>query len=106
MTVINLTEYNTRRNGVTFENFASIKRQKFEDISNHENNVFCANFLEIFLSKSKICEMTLMSGAFHKSVFDGKTILIKISEEKDKHRYVFIGGDLTCSFLTNDNIYR
>ena len=47
-----------------------------------------------------------MSGAFDRSVFDGKTILLKISEENEKHRYLFIGGDMICSFLTNDNIYK
>ena len=45
-----------------------------------------------------------MSGAFDKSVFDGNTILLKISEENGKHRYVYIGGDMICSFLTKDNI--
>ena len=34
-----------------------------------------------------------MSGAFEKLVIDGNTILLKISEENDKHRYVYIGGD-------------
>ena len=47
-----------------------------------------------------------MSGAFDKSVFDGNTILLKISEENGKHRYVYIGGDMICSFLTSDNIYK
>ena len=50
--------------------------------------------------------MTLMSGAFEKSVFDGNTILLKISEENDRHRYVYIGGKKICSFLTNDIIYN
>ena len=47
-----------------------------------------------------------MSGAFDKWVFDGNTILLKTSEENHKHRYVYIGGDMICSFLTNDNIYK
>ena len=47
-----------------------------------------------------------MSGTFDKSVFDGNNILLKISGENDKHRYVYIGGDMICSFLTNDNIYE
>ena len=49
--------------------------------------------------------MTLLTGAFDKLVFDGNTILLKIGDEKDKHRYVNIGGDMICSFLTNDNIF-
>ena len=47
-----------------------------------------------------------MSGALDKSVFDGNTVLLKISEENGRHRYVYIGGNMICSFLTNDNIYR
>ena len=62
--------------------------------------------MEIFLGKSKVCGMTLMSEALDKSVFDGNTILLKISEENDRHRYVYIGGDMICSFLTYDNIYK
>ena len=62
--------------------------------------------MEIFLGKSESCEMTAFSGAFDKSIFDGNTILIKIGEENSKHRYVYIGGDMVCSFLTNDRIYK
>ena len=50
--------------------------------------------------------MTAFSGAFKKPVIDGNTILLKISEENNKHRYLFIGGDMVCSFLTNDEIYK
>ena len=71
-----------------------------------ENNIFCVKPLEIFLGKSKVWDMALMSGAFDNSIFDENTILLKISEENDKHRYVYIGGDMICSFLTNDNIYK
>ena len=48
--------------------------------------------------------MIAFSGAFNKPVFDGNTILLKISEENDKHRYLYIGGDMVFSFLTNDKI--
>ena len=47
-----------------------------------------------------------MSGAFNKSVFNGNTVSFEINEENDKHRYVFFGGDMICSFLTIDNIYE
>ena len=47
-----------------------------------------------------------MSEAFDKSVIDGNTILLEITEEYGRLRYVYIGGDMTCSFLTNDSIYR
>ena len=42
--------------------------------------------LETCLDKSKVCDMAVISGAFDKSVFDGNTILPKISEENDKHK--------------------
>ena len=48
MTVIYLTEYNTRCYGVTFENNGCIKVQKFEDISDDENNIYCVKPLENF----------------------------------------------------------
>ena len=42
MTVINIKEYNTECYGISFESNGWIKVQKYEDISNHENNIFCA----------------------------------------------------------------
>ena len=50
--------------------------------------------------------MTEFSGAGDKEVFNGITILLGIGKENNKHRYVFIGGDMVCSFLTNDRIYK
>ena len=47
-----------------------------------------------------------MSGALDKSLYDGNTILLKISEEIDRHRYVNIGGNVICSFLTNESICK
>ena len=44
----------------------------------------------MFLGKSKLCDLTLMSGAFGKSVFDRNPILLKIKEENDKHRSIYI----------------
>ena len=88
MTVIYLTDSTTRCYAVTFENNGNIKVQKFQDVSDDEKNVYCVKPLEIFLGKSKKCNLTTMSRAFNKSVFDGKTILLKISEENNKHRYV------------------
>ena len=60
--------------------------------------------MEIFLSKSQVCNMTEFLGARDKKVFDGNIILLKISEENGKHKYVYIGGDMVCSFMTSDNI--
>ena len=50
--------------------------------------------------------MTALSGAFDKSCFDGNTILLKVAIENGKNKYVYIGGDMVCSFLTSDNIYN
>ena len=58
------------------------------------------------MGKRESCMMTALSVAFNKPVFDGNTILLKLSEENDKHRYFYIGGDMVCSFLTNDKIYK
>ena len=62
--------------------------------------------MKIFLGKSQICKMTMFLGAFDKKVFDGNTILLKIGEENGRHKYVYIGGDLVCSFITSDKIYE
>ena len=62
--------------------------------------------METFLGKSKSRMMTARSGVFDKSVFDGNTILLEIGEENDKHRYVYIGGNVICTFLTNDNYFK
>ena len=87
MTIIYVTEYNTKCYGVTFQNNGWIKVQKFDDISDDKNTIYCVKPLEIILGKSESCLRTAMSGAFDKPVFDGNTILLEISEENDKHRY-------------------
>ena len=53
--------------------------------------------MRTFLSKSQVCNM-------NKSTFDGSSILLKIGEENDRHKYVYIGGDMICSFMTSDKI--
>ena len=106
MTVICLTEYNTKCYGVTFQNNGCAKIQKFKVISNDENNKIYIKPLKTFLGKNKVYDMTLMSGALDKSVFDGYTILLKVSEECGRHRYNYIGGDVVCSFLTKDDVYN
>ena len=106
MTVIYLTEYNTRCYGVPYQNNGWIKVLNFEDISDDENNIYCVKPLKTFLGKSELCDMTLMSGAFDKSVFGGNTILPKTSEEYGRHSYVYTGGNMICSLRTNDNIYK
>ena len=106
MTIIYITENNCDRYGVTFQNNGYVKVQKFEDFSNDENTIYSVKPMRIFLGKSQVCNMTMFSGAFDKKVFDGNTFLLKISEENGKHKYIYIGGDMVCSFLTNDEIYK
>ena len=50
--------------------------------------------------------MTEFSGAENKEVFEGNTIWLEIGKENNKHRYVYIGGVMVCSFLTCDRIYE
>ena len=106
MTIIYITENNCEIFGVTFKNNGCVKVQKFEDISNDEKTIYWVKPMEIFLSKSQVCNMTVFSGARDKKVFDGNTILLKISEENGKYKYVYIGGDMVCSFMTTDDIYE
>ena len=103
MTVINLTEFNAGCYGVTFQNNGFLTVQNFEGIPNHENNIYCVKPLEIILGKSELFIMTIKSRASKKAVFDGNTILPKVTVENNKHKYVYI-GDVICSFLTNDII--
>ena len=106
MTVIYVTEYDTREYAVTLQNNKRKKIQKFEDISDDNHVIYSVHPLEIFVGKSEVCDMTEMSGARDRSVFDGNTILLRIAEENNKHKFLYIGGDMLCSFLTNDRIYK
>ena len=103
---MHVTENNCECYGVTFQNKGWIKVQKLEDVSEDKNIIYKVNAMDIFLGKSEPCVLTAFSGAFDKSVFNGYTILLKIGEENNKHRYVYIGGDMICSFLTFDIIYK
>ena len=106
MTVIYITEDNFKCYAVTFENKGWIKVQKFEDVSLDKNIIYTINPMETFLGRSQSCTMTAVSGAFDKGCFDGNTILLKVSKENGKNKYVYIGGDMVCSFMTSDKIYE
>ena len=105
MTIIYVAEHNCKRLAVTFKNNEMIRVQKLEDVSEDKNIIYEVNPMETFIGKSQLCNMTEFSGAEDRGVFDGNTILLKIGEN-NKHRYVYIGGDMVCSFLTNDKIYK
>ena len=106
MTIIYLAENNCKCLAVTFRNNRMVKVQKLENVSEEKNIIYEVNPLEAFVGKSHLCDMTEFSGAEDGEVFNGNTILLEISEENNKHRYVYIGGDMVCSFLTNDKIYK
>ena len=106
MTVIYITENNCECYAVTFQNKGWIKKQKFQDESLDENIIYTVNPMETFLGKTQSCTMTALSGAFDKACFDGNTILLKVGIEIGKNKYVCIGGDMVCSFMTSDNIYE
>ena len=106
MTIIFVTENNCECYGKTLQNKGCVKVQKLKDISDDKNIIYKVNPMETFLGKSQLSDMIEVSGAEDKVVFDGNTILIKINEENNKHRYAYIGGDLVCTFLSNDKIYN
>ena len=106
MTVLYITEDNCKCYAVTFQNNGWVKVQKFEDESLDENIIYTINPLETFLGKSQSCTMTASSGAFDKVCFHGNTILLKVGIENGKNKYVYIGGDMVCSFLTSANIHE
>ena len=91
---------------MTFQKKGWIKAQKFKDVSLDENIIYTVNQMETFLGKSQSCTMTALSGVFNKACFDGNTILLKVGIENGKNKYVYIGGDMVCSFMTSDNIYE
>ena len=106
MTKIYITENIWERYGVIFQNNGYVKVQKFEHISKDKNTIYSVKPMRIYLGKSQVCNMTMFPGAFDKKVFDGNTILLILSEENEKNKYVYIGGDMVCSFMTRDNIYE
>ena len=106
MTIIYITEYNCKCYAVTFENKGWVKVQNFDGESLDENIIYTVNPMETFLGKSQSCTMTALSGAFDKICFDRNTILLKVGIENGKNKYVYIGGNMVCSFLTSDNIYE
>ena len=54
----------------------------------------------VFIGKSKVCEMTQFSGANDRADFDGNTLLIQV----DDNEYVYISGLEISKFKTDDKI--
>ena len=106
MTIIYVAENICERLAITVRNKGWIRVQKLEDVSEDKNIIYEVNPMETFFGRSQLCNMTKFSGSEDKGLFNGNTILLRIGIENNKHRYVYIGGDMVCSFLTNDNIYK
>ena len=106
MTIIYVCESNCERLAVTTRNKGWVRVQRLEDVSDDKNVIYEVNPMETFIGKCKDCKMTKFSGARDKEVFNGNTILLKVSDENNKHKYVYIGGNMVCSFLSNDRIYE
>ena len=59
MTIIYVTEHNTKCYAVTYENKGWIKVQKIQDVVDDDNNIINeVNLLEIFIGKSIDCKLT------------------------------------------------
>ena len=69
-------------------------------------NILRVNPVRLFLSKSESCEMTALSATFDKTEFDEIIVSFEIGEEDGKRRYVYIGGDMICPFLTYEKFYK
>ena len=106
MTIIYITEKNCENYAVTYQNNSKFRVQKLEDVYNDKKIINEINPIESFIGKSQLCEITKFSGAKDREVFDGNTILLRIGLENNKHKYLYIGGDQVCSFLTEDKIYK
>ena len=106
MTIINITEKTCICYAVTYQNKGWFKVQKFEDGSLDKNIIYTVNPMETFLGRSESCNMTAITGAFDKRCIEGITILFKVGIENGKHKNVYTGGDMVCSFMTSDNIYE
>ena len=106
MTIIYITENICECYAVTLQNNNCVSVQNFKDGTLDENIIYTVNPIETFLGKSQSCNMTALSGAFDKECFNGNTILLKVCIENGKNKYVYMGGDMVCSFMTNDNIYE
>ena len=72
------------------------KNEKYKD----DQTFLSFQAINIFIGKSKICEMTKFSGAPENSNFDGNTILL----ENVDSRYIFISGLEIFELKTDDKI--
>ena len=82
-----------------------INENTYVSVYIYETNKFDQPFLSfqginVFIGKSRICEMTDFSGALNNPNFDGNTILLECEDSK----YVYISGLEVFEFKTSDKI--
>ena len=104
MPLIYLTEYNTKCCRVEIENNDLVKILKHKNTYDDDTIILRTKLTELFYGKSDLTNMLIKLGSLDYSVFNGKTILLKISEENNKNRYLYIDGDKIYSFINNDLI--
>ena len=106
MTIIYVTEYNTKCYGVTLQNNGLVKVQELEDVHDDENIIFEVNPVKTFWVKVNYVKWQNFRELEIKKYLMEILFYLKIGKENNKHKYVYIGGDMVCSFLTNDRIYK
>ena len=82
-----------------------INENTYVSVYNYEKSKFDQPFLSfqaknIFIGKSRVCQLTEISGAMDNSNFDGNTILLEVEDKK----YVFISGHEIFEMRTDDKI--
>ena len=77
MTIIYITENNTKCYAVTSQNKGWLKVQKIGDVGDDKNIIYEVLPMETFVGKFQLCDMTEFSGAEDKGVFDGNAIYLK-----------------------------
>ena len=104
MTILSLTERDTKSYGVKNENDELVIVQNFKNIFDRENNILCVKTSKLFLGKCDATNMLIKFGSLDKSVFSGVIILLKKGAENNKNRYVYVGGNKMYSFQFIDLI--
>ena len=86
-----ITENITKCYGVTFQINGCVKVQKFEDISNDENIIYCMKPMRIFLGKSQACIMTISRELLKKNFFDVKLLYLKYLKKMENiNMYILV----------------
>ena len=80
--------------------------QKIKENYDDENDILFVKPLKTFFGGCDVTNMLIKLGNLDISVFNGITFLLKLSEENNKKRSVYIGGDKIYSFITMDHVLK